>query len=210
MQPPVDADGSRRWLIFCMVSWYHEIGDKEEAQAMELHETLTRLRTERGLSQMELGAQLGMSRQAISKWESGASVPTVENLVAISQWYGVTVDALLEGTAVSRPAENTQEKGGEETVLPPDPAESEKEKEKIRARKWVWLLLLVGFYRTIYISGILTNSRTVSKSFLVLCTFLLLAGWLFSLIVRLLKQIITYFIRKTQMLEKNEKEKNEP
>lgn len=193
-----------------MVSWYHEIGDKEEAQAMELHETLTRLRTERGLSQMELGAQLGMSRQAISKWESGASVPTVENLVAISQWYGVTVDALLEGTAVSRPAENTQEKGGEETVLPPDPAESEKEKEKIRARKWVWLLLLVGFYRTIYISGILTNSRTVSKSFLVLCTFLLLAGWLFSLIVRLLKQIITYFIRKTQMLEKNEKEKNEP
>lgn len=150
MQPPVDADGRRRWLIFCMVSWYHKIGDKEEVQAMELHETLTRLRTEQGISQMELGAELGMSRQAISKWESGASVPTVENLVAISQWYGVTVDALLEGTAESTresTAESKQERDssaaeGESLPLKTEAVTENKNRKRIRLGIPIALILI--------------------------------------------------------------------
>lgn len=52
-------------------------------------------RKERGLSQEELGAQLGVSRQSIYKWESDASLPEVEKLVALSRLFGVSVGWLL-------------------------------------------------------------------------------------------------------------------
>ena len=50
-----------------------------------------------GLSQEKLGALLGVSRQAIQKWESGASMPDIENLVAIAKFFDVSVDYLLSG-----------------------------------------------------------------------------------------------------------------
>ena len=48
-----------------------------------------------GLSQEALGEQLGVSRQAVSKWESDAAVPELENLIAMSRIFGVTIGALL-------------------------------------------------------------------------------------------------------------------
>ena len=60
-------------------------------------ERLNRLRKERGMSQEELAEIVGVSRQAVQKWESGASQPNMENLVAISAYFGVTLDYLLKG-----------------------------------------------------------------------------------------------------------------
>lgn len=48
-----------------------------------------------GLSQEALGERLGVSRQAVSKWESDAAVPELENLIAMSRIFGVTIGALL-------------------------------------------------------------------------------------------------------------------
>ena len=48
-----------------------------------------------GLSQESLGERLGVSRQAVSKWEADAAVPELENLIAMSRIFGVTVGALL-------------------------------------------------------------------------------------------------------------------
>ena len=48
-----------------------------------------------GLSQEALGEQLGVSRQAVSKWESDAAVPELENLIAMSRIFGVSIGALL-------------------------------------------------------------------------------------------------------------------
>ena len=48
-----------------------------------------------GLSQESLGERLGVSRQAVSKWEADTSVPELENLIAMSRIFGVTVGALL-------------------------------------------------------------------------------------------------------------------
>ena len=59
---------------------------------------LYRLRKERGISQEELADIVGVSRQAVQKWESGASQPNMDNLVAISTYFGVTLDYLLKGT----------------------------------------------------------------------------------------------------------------
>lgn len=59
---------------------------------------LYRLRKERGISQEELADIVGVSRQAVQKWESGASQPNMDNLVAISAYFSVTLDYLLKGT----------------------------------------------------------------------------------------------------------------
>lgn len=74
---------------------------------MELSERLTLLRKERGLSQMEVAQALDVSRQAVSRWEVGAAVPSTENLRMISKLYQVSFDYLVMGTE-PQPAQPTQ------------------------------------------------------------------------------------------------------
>lgn len=62
---------------------------------MTLGEKIYLLRTERGLSQESFGDCLGVSRQSVSKWETGQSVPELEKIVAISNFFDVTTDFLL-------------------------------------------------------------------------------------------------------------------
>lgn len=56
---------------------------------------LAELRRDHGLSQEELAEKLGVSRQAVSKWERAESSPDTDNLIALAQLYGVTLDVLL-------------------------------------------------------------------------------------------------------------------
>lgn len=62
---------------------------------MKLDEKLVRLRKEKGLTQLELAEAVKVSRQAVSKWEAGGSLPSTENLKSLSEIYGVPVDYLL-------------------------------------------------------------------------------------------------------------------
>ena len=62
---------------------------------MKLSEKLYQLRRRQGLSQEQAAERLGVSRQAVSKWENGASVPEADKLAALSRLYGVTTDYLL-------------------------------------------------------------------------------------------------------------------
>ena len=74
---------------------------------MELNEKLSKLRKGLGLSQEELAETLGVSRQAVSKWETGQSAPDLVNLVRLCQLYGIPTDELLEtGLFPSPAAEN--------------------------------------------------------------------------------------------------------
>lgn len=61
-----------------------------------LSEKLYMLRKRSGLSQEQLAEQLNVSRQAISKWESGTSIPESDKLIAVSQYFQVSVDYLLK------------------------------------------------------------------------------------------------------------------
>ena len=63
---------------------------------MKLSKKLYSLRKKNGLSQEQLAEQLNVSRQAISKWESGASIPESEKLIAISAYFNVSVDFLVK------------------------------------------------------------------------------------------------------------------
>lgn len=62
---------------------------------MKLSEKLYMLRRQNGFSQEQAAERLDVSRQAVSKWESGQSVPDPDKLVALSRLYGVTTDYLL-------------------------------------------------------------------------------------------------------------------
>lgn len=65
-------------------------------------ETANRLlnyRKQHGLSQEELAAKIGVSRQAVSKWERAEASPDTDNLIELAKIYGVTLDELISGTA---------------------------------------------------------------------------------------------------------------
>ena len=64
---------------------------KEEIH-MTLGQRLQKARKESGLSQEELADQLGVSRQAVSKWENGISDPSTSNLIALAKLYGLSAE----------------------------------------------------------------------------------------------------------------------
>ena len=64
-------------------------------QAKSLGETLKAHRTSRGFTQEYVAESLGVSRQAVSKWENGAADPSTANLMALAKLYGLSVDELL-------------------------------------------------------------------------------------------------------------------
>lgn len=69
---------------------------------MNIADRIQALRKQQGLSQEELADRLGISRQAVSKWESGQSTPDLERIVALSQLLGVSTDHLLLGSEPTR------------------------------------------------------------------------------------------------------------
>ena len=66
---------------------------------MTTGEKIAALRREHKLSQEALGEKLGLSRQAVSKWEADQAVPTMDNLMELSRLFGVPVDTLLRPDA---------------------------------------------------------------------------------------------------------------
>ena len=62
---------------------------------MEFNNKLYTLRKQKGFSQEELANRLNVSRQTISKWEVGESTPDMENLVAISELFEISLDELV-------------------------------------------------------------------------------------------------------------------
>lgn len=91
---------------------------------------LAELRRAHGLSQEELAEKLGVSRQAISKWERAESSPDTDNLIALAQLYGVSLDVLLglqlprtpdpEDVPASGPCAEPKPCAAPEPVISPD------------------------------------------------------------------------------------------
>ena len=77
---------------------------------MTFGEKIQKLRKEAGLSQEELSYQLGVSRQAISKWERDNGYPETEKIVRMSKIFNVTLDYLLNEEGTQTP-ESAAEQG---------------------------------------------------------------------------------------------------
>lgn len=66
---------------------------------MKISDQLTDLRSKKGLTQEAVAEALNVSRQAISRWELGDSIPSLENLVQLCRLYGVSLDDLVNNVA---------------------------------------------------------------------------------------------------------------
>ena len=62
---------------------------------IEIANKLLQLRKEKGLSQEQLAQKLGISRQAISKWERAEASPDTDNLIELAKLYDISLDELL-------------------------------------------------------------------------------------------------------------------
>ena len=62
---------------------------------MKLSDKIIGLRKSNGMSQEDLAEKLNVSRQAISRWESGTAMPDASNILQLSKLFGVTTDYLL-------------------------------------------------------------------------------------------------------------------
>lgn len=101
---------------------------------MELSEKILQARKALGLSQEQLAEQIGVSRQSISKWETGQSAPELDKLVALSRMFGISTDDLLGNT------HPTSE------VLPPITSSNDYIQANLLRRLFTlgWLTALVG------------------------------------------------------------------
>ncbi len=59
--------------------------------------TIAKLRQNKNMTQQQLAAALSVSHQAVSKWETGAAMPDVQTLVALTRLFGITIEQLLDG-----------------------------------------------------------------------------------------------------------------
>ena len=111
-----------------------------------LGETLYYFRKKASLSQEELAEKLDVSRQSISKWECGESLPDTENLIALSQLYEISLDELVQYTAKPSPL-----------ILHKDAEyiEDEDEDEKTIANKAIHILRIFPYPVLIFIAFLL-------------------------------------------------------
>ena len=94
---------------------------------MTLGQRIQELRKQRGMSQEALGDALGVSRQAVSKWEGDNGIPELDTLIAMSRLFEVTVGQLLgveEAAEQKRETVNEPEEDKEDqSAGPEDPAD---------------------------------------------------------------------------------------
>ena len=69
---------------------------------MAINENIRKLRLQKRLSQEGLGEMLGVSAQAVSKWEQGITSPDISLLPAMAECFGVTIDSLFEGVTARK------------------------------------------------------------------------------------------------------------
>lgn len=101
---------------------------------MTLGEKIAMLRTEHHLSQGDLAEKLGISRQSISKWETGNSVPDLDKLVALGELFDISLDSLVKD---QDPKKDTD----------PQLSAPNQSSEKYPQRKIVgWILMGVGLF----------------------------------------------------------------
>ena len=147
---------------------------------MTLGERIREQRKARGMSQEMVAGHLGVSRQAVAKWESGQSAPSAENLHRLAELLGTTAGSLLDSPAVGS--------GAAEQAYALLRAEREAERRRSRRRRNLLAILAVaGAYLVIYLLGRIFGTAPGSYS---------LAGWLLGNEPRQLSYLYGWLLRQ--------------
>ena len=110
---------------------------------IQIADRLVALRREQGWSQEELAIRLGVSRQAVSKWERAEASPDTDNLIALARLYGISLDQLLLQAPTQ--GESGQAREDREVFAAAEAWEAGEERlknqrKKVWARRREWLL----------------------------------------------------------------------
>lgn len=134
------------------------------------------LREQRGLTQKEVADELGITRQAVSQWEAGRTFPAMEKQIALSQLYGVTLEALYQdGVEREQEVEPETPRGPEDSGMPEPSA------GQCRRKSGIFLITGASFLAAcliLCVFGILTNSVAVTINLLIFLCFLVISGLL--------------------------------
>lgn len=143
---------------------------------------LKELRIQNHLSQEKLGEQLGLSRQSVSKWEQGYAMPDTENLLKLSELYGVSVDTILKcgetEEADSKEGLNNNEAKVENTALDEKPEtkiifiekQEHKEPKAHKKRGWFFISYPIWMVALYAVIGSFFGARGWITGWLVLLT----------------------------------------
>ena len=125
---------------------------------MDISEKILQLRKAKGFTQEELAEKLNVSRQSVSKWESGQSVPELEKLVTLCEVFQVSADYLLKPSELDQLSIKTEmlEKQQQELAMA-----SRKRKEK---QFCIWSC--VGIYLTAFALLVLLRNISLENDFL--------------------------------------------
>lgn len=109
---------------------------------LDLSEKIVKLRKNNGLTQEQLAEQLNVSRQSVSKWESGQAAPDIDKIVALGEIFHVTTDYLLKPSELDELAMKTEmlEKRQQEIL----------EKDKKRMERQYCIMASVSIYLTAF------------------------------------------------------------
>ena len=113
---------------------------------IEIANRLVELRKSHGYSQEALAAKLGISRQAISKWERAEASPDTDNLMALAELYGTTLDALVNtknDQYILGDASSNDAKSAQEEPAPKKLPKTELQKKGIKLLKFPFPLFVV-------------------------------------------------------------------
>lgn len=155
---------------------------------MKLSERLYNLRKEAGLSQEELAGLLNVSRQTISKWETGESNPDIDKIGPLCEIFNITADELIRGIKIEN---NKEEKDIEE-----DNSELEEYMKKEKRREALIVSGSVFMYILSVIWIILAEEIEVIGDNLMICIFFLIIAIPTCL-------LIYYYISRSNRYKKN-------
>ena len=122
---------------------------------MRFEEKIVELRKQKGLSQEELAEQLGVSRQAVSRWELGQTLPDIFNLVQLCELFGVSADYLVKDGATK--SNSTGAEASPEEAKQKAKALARIAKERARQQQAVRT-----FYHAMWITAIICVSFSVA------------------------------------------------
>ena len=124
---------------------------------MELNEKLLSLRKKNKLTQAQVAETLDVSRQAISNWETGAVLPSTDNLIALSRLYQLPVDHLLNGLngdtdLTPAPAKEKEVDKKEATAPETEYSNTNSKIDSLKKRKAIILFYLLTILLVVVIS----------------------------------------------------------
>ena len=111
----------------------------------ELSNRIYELRTQKGLSQKELGAILGVSNKAVSKWETGTAIPKTETLIKLAEVFEISTEELLNSVCKDENIKNSVVRKTPVSVVEKSPKEINKYFLKVAVVFNIILLLATGF-----------------------------------------------------------------